>query len=459
MPKLSPRTIAAAHASETDRFIFDSELAGFALKITPFGRKSFIYQYWSPVERTKRRKYNIGTLGDTLRRPDGATVALTAYTARAEAERLRGLVRDKRDPFLELQAAARDAETAIDAARVTAASERPVREIAADMIAELTAKLEAKDEGQRRSPRTVAEYKRLLDKHILPLIGDRPIAKVGKSDAEAVRRQKYKLTVRKAPAKVGAKPTTVVVERVLSAQPVLWNRVQQLGRSLINYAERIEARPVGLANPFGGKRWHTEGETRETLTTDEITALHHALEQEDIGDRGGAVDAIRFLLFSGMRKSEALSLRWDAVDADTGIVRLKHTKTGLSVRPLSKEALRVLAGIPRNGPFVFASPNDQRKPRTEIKRVWLRVRKSAGITKPMHCLRHTMASVALSAGVPLAAVGAILGHKRHETTMRYAKFDPAIAKKHADVAGAALGRSAAPADVTDINSRRKSGNK
>ena len=189
MPKLSPRTVEAARPGEKDLILFDSELPGFGLKVTPHGSKIFLYQYWSPVERGKRRRYNIGALGDTLRRPDNSTVAITPHMARAEAERLRGIVLDKRDPHLERDQQARAAEADRIAARAKEAALRSVREIAVDMMADVVA--------QRRSPRTIVEYQRLLNKHLLNLrvtpefvFGDRPVAEVGKSDVEAVRRQK-----------------------------------------------------------------------------------------------------------------------------------------------------------------------------------------------------------------------------------------------------------------------------
>ena len=432
MPKLSPRTVEAARPLEKDLTLFDSELPGFALKVTPRGSKIFLYQYWSPVERGKRRRYNIGALGDTLRRPDSSTVTITSHTARAEAERLRGIVLDKRDPHLERDQQARVAEAERVAARIREASLRSVREVAADMMAEVV--------SQHRSPRTIAEYERLLNKHLLGLrvtpdirFGDRPVAVVGKTDVEAVRRQK-----------------------TLSGRPILANRVQQLGRALLNYAERIEARPFGVANPFGGKRWNVERETRQPLTRDEIRTLHDSLAIEDDGTRGGAVDAIRFLLYSGWRKGEALSLRWEAIDFDAGKVTLGRTKTGQSIRPLAREALAVLGRIPKvgHGTFVFAAPQDADLPRTTVKRTWLRVRARAGITKPLHSLRHTMASIALSEGVPLAAVGAILGHRDVATTARYAKMEGSAAKKAADLAGAAIGRAVQSSGVMPISKAR-----
>lgn len=436
LAKLTDARVKNTAPASKDLTLFDGECQGFGLKITPKGKKVFFYQYWSPTARNVRRRVVIAEATGFRRGDNGKPLPVTVAWARLEAEGLRTLVlRQKRDPFQEREDAVRAKDDARIVEQGRIAALRPVREVADEMLADL--------EAARKSLRTTREYRRLLNKHLLPLripsgdsLGNRPMAELEKEDAVAVRRQK------------------ALVDR-----PILANRVQQLGRALVNFAERIGARPIGTANPFGGKRWHDEPETREALTRDEIAALHDALAGEDGGGRGGAVDAIRFLLYSGMRKGEALTLRWDAVDFTTGLVTLGKTKTGRSVRPLAREALAVLSAIPHLSPYVFPSPNDRGAPRTEIKRTWLRVRLSAGITKPLHALRHTFGTVALSEGVPLAAVGAMLGHRDPATTARYAKYEGQKARAAADVAGTALA-PIAPQDVTPIhrrgNQRRRS---
>lgn len=60
-----------------------------------------------------------------------------------------------------------------------------------------------------------------------------------------------------------------------------------------------------------------------------------------------SVAAIRLLAPTGCRESEVLSLTWDAVDVERGHLRLGDTKTGRSIRPLSKAAAAVLEALPR----------------------------------------------------------------------------------------------------------------
>lgn len=70
--KLTKRTVDALTATDKDRVIFDAELPGFGLKVTPSGRKVFLVQYRYPPGRAGRiRRYTIGAYGESLT-PDQA---------------------------------------------------------------------------------------------------------------------------------------------------------------------------------------------------------------------------------------------------------------------------------------------------------------------------------------------------------------------------------------------------
>jgi integrase len=408
-----------------DAVLSDARIPGYQLKATVGGKRVLSLLYWSPVEKGKRRRYTIGEVGQPVRMPSGQTVTLTATTGRKLAESIRGQVKAGRDPFLDLKDRAREQESAEVTRRARAAAERPLRDVALAFLADA--------EDRQLSEKTRREWKRLLQKHVLPVIGNVAVSKVGKEDAMAVKR---------------AMPR---------GRHVLANRVQQVACSLLNFAEDERG---ALPNPFavglrGRNRWYKEEMTREPITRDELARIFAALDAEQDVDRGGAVDAIRFLALTGWRKGEALALRWDAVDFAQGSALLVRTKTGSSLRALSPHALTLLQEIPERGPYVFPSPDAPDRPRQEVKRMWLRARAAAGVSKPLHALRHGAATIALSEGVPLATVGALLGHRNPATTLRYAKTELEKAKDAAAVLGDAVIKATRPANVTPITRKAK----
>jgi transposase len=103
---------------------------------------------------------------------------------------------------------------------------------------------------------------------------------------------------------------------------------------------------------------------------------------------------------------------------------LPDTKGGQLKIPVSSHVLGLLkhihdqTGNPRTG-YVLRGPKGTRI--KSINRTWENVRAAAGIPDVrLHDLRHSFASDALMCGVPLAVVGAMLGHKHDRTTQRYA---------------------------------------
>lgn len=435
---LTPRTVSAVPVDPSaDVLVWDADEPGFGLKVTPKGRRVFLYQYWSPVERGKRRRFTLGELGASYTHPDGRTVQLTPHAARTIVEALKGDVRSGRDPFLDKKdrAAHQLAEQARRARDQRERQEADAREAAGrqtftDAAMAFLESCRERMADDELSPSTVREWERLLLVHILPVLGRRQVRALGATDAADMKRA------------MGSK-------RKIQA-----NRAQQLCRRILNTVPRD-----GAPNPFSlGERkanqWYRERETRQPVTSDELGALFAVLDADDPDTRGGAHDAIRLLALTGWRKQEVLSLRWDAIDLDSGEVRLARTKTGASDRSLTPSAIALLSRIPRRGAFVFPSPENPAQPRVEIKRVWLRMREAAGIAKPLHALRHGFASVAISEGIPLAHVGALLGHRDAKTTLRYAKVEQQARRAAAATVGRALDSATTPTAVRSISSRR-----
>ena len=129
-------------------------------------------------------------------------------------------------------------------------------------------------------------------------------------------------------------------------------------------------------------------------------------------DHPVAVAALRFLLYTGACKSEALRLKWEHVHGDRAV--LPDSKTGPRTIWLASPVRAVLASRQRrtNCPWVFASPCGG--PAT-VDREWNAIRKAAGLpTLRIHDLRHQHAAVAVN------GVAGLLGHADIATTFGYA---------------------------------------
>ena len=153
--------------------------------------------------------------------------------------------------------------------------------------------------------------------------------------------------------------------------------------------------------------------------------------------------AIRLLLLTGCRLSEILTLTWAEVDLENLCFRLSDSKTGQKIVYISTAAAEVLKGLPQtSNPHVI----DGRKEGAHLVNLhqpWHRIRKGAGLSGVrLHDLRHTFASIAVSNGLSLPVIGALLGHKHPQTTARYAHLlsEPLLAATE-KISGHLLGRS------------------
>lgn len=132
---------------------------------------------------------------------------------------------------------------------------------------------------------------------------------------------------------------------------------------------------------------------------------------------------VRLLLLTGARKRELLDAQWEHFDIERRAWFIPTSKTGKSrYVPLSQAALDVIEKLPRFKRCPWLLPNPEtRRPYTDIKHPWETARAAAGLDGlHIHDLRHSAASFMINAGIDLFAVGKVLGHADHQSTMRYA---------------------------------------
>jgi integrase len=131
-----------------------------------------------------------------------------------------------------------------------------------------------------------------------------------------------------------------------------------------------------------------------------------------------------FAAATGLRPSELFGLERRDVDREAGVVyvrrayangRLKHTKTRLSTRavPLQAKALDALDRLPRSeSEILFPNARGRRIDfRSFGRRHWKPAQTAAGSEplRDLYDLRHTYATFALRAGVPVFAVSRFMG--------------------------------------------------
>ncbi|MCL5884845.1 MAG: site-specific integrase, partial [Deltaproteobacteria bacterium] len=133
-------------------------------------------------------------------------------------------------------------------------------------------------------------------------------------------------------------------------------------------------------------------------------------------------------LETGMRKEEVLALKWDHLDFSGRSIFVEKSKNGESRNvPMSERLSAVLRKHPvRVGsPYVFAKKKNGKR-YLDVKTAFEGACDRAEIVGfRFHDLRHTAASHMAMAGVPLKAIGAILGHKTSAMTDRYAHLSTA----------------------------------
>lgn len=195
-------------------------------------------------------------------------------------------------------------------------------------------------------------------------------------------------------------------------------------------------------NPAKGVRKFPGKQCERFLTDAEYARLWEAINSADDLPRTH-LGVLALLTLTGMRKSEALSLRWSYIELELREMRLPRTKTGRRTVLLSEQAAQVLETIrdlKLPGPWVFPQKRDPSKHLVNVEKTWKTIRERAGIEGVrIHDLRHSFASMAIRRGVGLLMVKELLGHKSIATTQRYTHLDDVSRRGAVDVVGGALG--------------------
>jgi integrase len=148
-----------------------------------------------------------------------------------------------------------------------------------------------------------------------------------------------------------------------------------------------------------------------------------------------------------------LALRWAEVDIARRTAMLAETKTGKSMRPLSRAACAVLSKLSRVSDLVFPASRGNGQ-MTGFPKLWGRVAKLGSLPDDVtpHVLRHSFASLAADLGYSEPTIAALVGHKGRTITSRYVHSADAVLLAAADAVAdrtAELLGDAQPATAVD----------
>jgi integrase len=136
----------------------------------------------------------------------------------------------------------------------------------------------------------------------------------------------------------------------------------------------------------------------------------------------------------GLRAAELVDLRWDQVDFETGVLRVRRAKAGtLATHPLTRRELRALRRLQRETvPSTHLFMSERKAPisvdgfQKVVER--LSVRAKLGFPVHSHMLRHACGFKLANDGTDTRTIQAYLGHKDIRHTVRYTELSPVRSK-------------------------------
>ena len=358
---ISNRAVSALSV-ETDTIFWDRRLTGFGVRVYPTGGKVFLAHARGPKGPKRVR---VGRHG-----------VLNAEQARQRAALIIARIKAGEEPRPEPM-------TAKDAGPTVA-------EVAQRYLDDYVA--------VRVKPGTALWIRSTLNRHIVPAFGKVPMRRLERKQVVALHQR-------------------------LCDTPTRANQVVRTLSQMFRLADGWGLVPEGI-NPCRGITGYPQRNRERFLTDRELDRLGEVLAEAESGRCASApaIAALRLLLLTGCRKNEILSLRWEHVALDAGELRLPDTKTGARTIALPAAAVKLLKDLPRTGGNLWVLPGRMPgKHLTDMDKSWHRIRERAGLRDVrIHDLRHSYASRALALGESLPMIGRLLGHRRIETTARYA---------------------------------------
>lgn len=428
MQKITKKSVGAAIPEPKRRTIWDTEIKGFGLLVLPTGIKSFIYNYRTQENRSRRV-----TIGQSHK--------LTADEARRKALGLQHDVVHGADPL----AVKQSNRKAIRVAQLLDLY------LESSKFSEKAASTQAVDRGR-------------INSHLKPTLGSKSVKLL---TAEDVRRAFADIragnTARD--VKTGNRGRSIVKGGEGAARMSV-----RLFRAIMKWA--IDER-LATANPARDVSVGSDGK-RDTImrNADDYASMFRTLETMVNEKRMRSVhaDAIRVIALTGARRGEIANLLHSNVDLQKGIITLPpiQHKTGRKIGkariiglPAAAQAIisQQLGGSPSDYVFMPSKGSGS----VALSKVWQKVREEAGLPKGigLHGLLHSLASHMAMQGAEAAEIMTALGHSQLSTAQKYVHWAQdarsGLAERAASIvtAGMAGAASKAPENVVPMKKVEK----
>jgi integrase len=191
------------------------------------------------------------------------------------------------------------------------------------------------------------------------------------------------------------------------------NNVMEAVRAVYNFNKHtndlLPPNPVSALS--SAKAWYKQKRRRTVIKPTEIKRWYDTvtlLENTTIRD------FLLLLLFTGMRRSEGLALRWENVDFKERTLTVPHTKNSEPLElPLSDYLHDLLvARKKRTGKSEWVFPGTGKTGHlAEPKNSMKNIARDSGVPFMLHDLRRTFVTIAESIDVPAYAIKGLVNHK------------------------------------------------
>lgn len=270
-----------------------------------------------------------------------------------------------------------------------------------------------------RKPSTIQDYRIMLNRHLTPFFGERPLDRIKPDEVVAYMAAKQRAGL-----------SSKTINNHLNFMHGLFRYAVKRGWTSGNPVAAVDRPRDAGADP-----------DIRFLDLAEFEALLRAVPDDVLGTT--EVTLYRAAGMTGLRQGELFALRWRDVDWAAGVIRVRRNYTrGAFGTPKSRRSSRAVPMADRlaaelerhfqasahrgDDDLVFCHPQtghvlDASRIRKRYKAALVR----AGLRDVrFHDLRHTFGTHMAAAGAPLRAIQEWMGHRDYKTTLVYADYAP-----------------------------------